>query len=98
MAVAQSAGTPVGGVPPLGIFGSLLAAGLLNRGLVGTRLFRTGFFLPSLTPVVAASLLWAWILQPDIGVLNSVIHTFTGAKGPAWLYSLTWSMPSLLVI
>jgi multiple sugar transport system permease protein len=85
-------------IVPLGITGSLLAASLLNRGLIGSRFYRTGFFLPSLTPVVAASLLWSWILQPDIGVLNSVIHTLTGAKGPNWLYSLTWSMPSLLVI
>jgi multiple sugar transport system permease protein len=85
-------------IVPLGILGSLLAATLLNRGLFGTRFFRTGFFLPSLTPVVAASLLWAWILQPDIGVLNSVIYTLTGTKGPSWLYSLTWSMPSLLLI
>src|SRR5207253_1546107 len=37
-------------IVPLGIFGSLLAASLLNRGLPGTRFFRTGFFLPSLTP------------------------------------------------
>ena len=85
-------------IVPLGILGSLLAATLLNRGLFGTRFFRTGFFLPSLTPVVAASLLWAWILQPDIGVLNSVIHSLTGTKGPSWLYSLTWSLPSLLII
>ena len=85
-------------IVPLGILGSLLAASLLNRGLFGSRFFRTGFFLPSLTPVVAASLLWAWILQPDIGILNSVIHGLTGAKGPNWLYSLTWSMPALLVI
>lgn len=85
-------------IVPLGIIGSLLAASLLNRGLIGTRFFRTGFFLPSLTPVVAASLLWAWILQPDIGVLNSVIHGVTGTKGPNWLYSPAWSLPSLLVI
>jgi multiple sugar transport system permease protein len=85
-------------IVPSGILGSLLAASLLNRGLVGTRFFRTGFFLPSLTPIVAASLLWAWILQPDIGVLNSVIHSLTGTKGPNWLYSLTWSLPSLLMI
>src|SRR6185437_7133621 len=85
-------------IVPLGILGSLLAASLLNRGLFGSRFFRTGFFLPSLTPVVAASLLWAWILQPDIGILNSVIHGLTGVKGPNWLYSLTWSMPALLMI
>jgi multiple sugar transport system permease protein len=85
-------------IVPLGTVGSLLAASLLNRGLRGTVFIRTGFFLPSLTPIVAASLLWAWILQPDIGVLNSVIHSLTGLKGPNWLYSLTLSMPSLLII
>lgn len=83
---------------PLGIFGSLLAASLLNRGIKGTALYRTCFFLPSLTPIVAASLLWAWILQPDIGVLNSLIKLFTGLKGPNWLYSLTWAMPSMMGI
>lgn len=83
---------------PLGILGSLLAATLLNRGLKGMSFYRTCFFLPSLTPIVAASLLWAWILQPDLGVLNSVIHAVTGLKGPDWLYSLTWSMPALMAI
>lgn len=83
---------------PLGILGSLLAASLLNRGLKAMSIYRTCFFLPSLTPVVAASLLWAWILQPDLGVLNSVIHGLTGLKGPNWLYSLTWSMPALMAI
>jgi multiple sugar transport system permease protein len=49
---------------PLGIVGSLLAAVLLNRGLRGNNFYRTAFFLPSLTPVVAAALLWTWILNP----------------------------------
>lgn len=85
-------------IVPLGVLGSLLAASLLNRGIRGTSIFRTCFFLPSLTPVVAAALLWAWILQPDIGVLNSAINGLTGLKGPNWLYSLTWSMPAMVMI
>jgi multiple sugar transport system permease protein len=90
--------TWVAATVPTGILGSLLVATLLNRQLSGTSIFRTCFFLPSLTPVVAASLLWSWILQPDIGVVNSIIHTFTGLHGPNWLYSIELSLPSLMVI
>ena len=83
---------------PIGIFGSLLAAVLLNRGLVGTTLYRTAFFLPSLTPIVAASLLWVWILNPQIGILNAVIEGLTGLRGPSWLASVEWALPSLAMI
>jgi multiple sugar transport system permease protein len=83
---------------PLGIFGSLLAAVLLNRKLVGTSFYRTAFFLPSLTPVVAAALLWSWILQPDIGIANTVIEALTGMRGPKWLASTEWALPSLAMI
>lgn len=83
---------------PLGVFGSLVAAVLLNQSLKGTTFLRTAFFLPHLTPVVAASLLWMWILQPDIGVLNSVIESLTGIRGPKWLSSIEWALPSLAMI
>jgi multiple sugar transport system permease protein len=83
---------------PLGILGSLLAAVLLNRGLHGTVVYRTAFFLPSLTPIVAAALLWQWILQPDIGVLNSAIEGLTGWRGPRWLTSADWALPALAMI
>jgi multiple sugar transport system permease protein len=83
---------------PLGIFGSLLAAVLLNRKLGGTSFYRTAFFLPSLTPVVAAALLWTWILQPEVGIANSAIEALTGLRGPRWLTSTEWALPSLAVI
>jgi multiple sugar transport system permease protein len=83
---------------PIGIFGSLLAAVLLNRGMVGTRFYRTAFFLPSLTPVVAAALLWTWILNPRVGVMNAAIEGLTGLRGPNWLASIEWALPSLAMI
>ena len=83
---------------PLGILGSLLAAVLLNRGLRGTSIYRTAFFLPSLTPVVAAALLWMWILQPEIGIANTTIEALTGWRGPKWLSSTEWALPSLAMI
>jgi multiple sugar transport system permease protein len=82
---------------PVGIIGSLLAAILLNQKLVGTAVYRTFFFLPHLTPIVAASLLWTWILQPDIGLANTAL-AFIGIRGPKWLSSVKWALPALAII
>lgn len=82
---------------PLGIVGALFAAILLNNKLKGMAFYRTSFFLPHLTPVVAASILWMWILQPDIGILNSALDSI-GIRGPKWLQSIQWSMPALAMI
>ena len=83
---------------PLGIIGSFLAALLLNRGVRGTTAWRMLFFLPSLTPGVAAAMLWVWMLQPDVGVVNSVIRMVLGIKGPGWMASTKWAFPSLVMI
>lgn len=83
---------------PLGILGSLLAAVLLNRGLRGNHFYRTAFFLPSLTPVVAAALLWIWILNPRVGILNATLEQVTGLRGPNWLSDIDWALPSLAAI
>src|SRR4029079_5031922 len=56
---------------PLGIIGSFFAALLLNRAVRLETVWRVCFFRPSLTPDVAAAILWLWILQPDVGVVNN---------------------------
>lgn len=82
---------------PLGIMGSLLAAMLLNQRLKGTALYRTLLFLPSLTPLVAAAILWRWILHPDVGVLNYLLSK-VGIRGPGWMASVEWAMPAMALI
>lgn len=84
-------------VVPLGITGSFFAAVLLNRAIRGKTLWRILFFLPSLTPEVAAAVLWVWILQPDVGIVNSILRAI-GINGPQWMASTTWAMPSLMLI
>jgi multiple sugar transport system permease protein len=83
---------------PLGMVGSFLAAVLLNRDIFGKSAWRVLFFLPSLTPEVAAAVLWVWILQPDVGVVNSVLKSWFGIRGPNWLASPDWALPSLVLV
>lgn len=82
---------------PLGLLGSLFLAILLNQRLRGETWYRTFFFLPSLTPLVAAAILWIWILHPEVGLLNYLL-SLVGIDGPPWLGSSTWAMPSIVLI
>jgi multiple sugar transport system permease protein len=82
---------------PLGLFGSLLLALLLNQRLRGESLFRTFYFLPSLTPAAAAAILWIWILHPEAGLVNYLL-SLVGIEGPTWLGSTTWALPSIILI
>ena len=83
-------------VPP-GIALSLLVATLLNQKLIATAFWRTMFFLPTLTPVVAAAILWRWMLNPDMGLINYLLG-LVGIKGPGWLSSIEWAIPSLALV
>ena len=82
---------------PIGIGLSFLAAALLNQGLKGTVIFRTLFFLPSLTPVVAAALLWRWLYHPEFGGINYLLLQM-GIEGPRWLSSPSTAMQSLMLV
>ena len=82
---------------PINIFLSLLIAILLNRTLRASGLIRATFFLPSLVSGVALSVIWVWIFNPQIGLLN-VILAFFGLKGPLWLQDQNWSKLSLVIM
>jgi multiple sugar transport system permease protein len=71
---------------PVGLTASLLLAILLNQRARLTRLFRTCFYLPHLTPVVAAAILWRFILHPEVGPVNYLLGSL-GLPQPGWLTS-----------
>src|SRR5258708_15102823 len=81
----------------LGVLGSLGAALLLNQRFRGTTVFRTFFFLPSITPIITSALLWVLIFQPTIGLLNYLLG-FVGIQGPSWLQSTNWAIPSVAIV
>ena len=82
---------------PLGIMVSLGLALLLDQKVKGVGLFRTAFFLPSITNMVAVSMLWLWVFNPEYGLLNALLGLF-GIQGPLWLQSEAWAKPSLILM
>ncbi|WP_246019190.1 carbohydrate ABC transporter permease [Arthrobacter crusticola] len=82
---------------PLTMVVALALAVALNSGIGRLRtLFRTAFFTPVVTSIVAVAVLWRFILQPD-GLLNTMLESF-GAAAPDWLNSTTWAMPSMILM
>ena|SRR5579859_2765378 len=84
-------------VVPVGLLGSLMLAILLNRGIKGTNIFRTVFFMPSLTPAVALALVWTWLFHPTVGPINLGL-SWVGIQGPGWLTDQSWALPSVILI
>lgn len=82
---------------PLTIAVGLALAILLHNNLPGMSFFRTVAFLPSIMNIIAVSVLWLWIFNPEFGLLNSLLR-WVGIEGPLWLQSELWAKPSLVVM
>jgi multiple sugar transport system permease protein len=82
---------------PLGILFAFALASLLNTKIHGLAAYRTIYYLPSILPVAATSILWVWIFNPQYGVLNTLL-AYAGIVGPGWLIDPTWSKPSLILM
>lgn len=85
------------GVVALGVSLSLVAAILLNQNIKGRAFYRAVYYLPSLTPVVALAILWRWLLQPQVGLVNTMLYQ-VGITGPGWLTDRNWAIPALIMI
>ena len=82
---------------PIQLAYSLGCALLLNLKIKGQALWRTIYVLPVLMPEVVLAILWNWILNPNLGILNHLLKII-GIKGPLWLASPAWSKPSIVLM
>lgn len=85
------------GVVPLEIIISLTVAVLLNQIKVLAGFFRTIYFLPFVTSIVAISMVWKWIYNKDAGLLNYFL-SFVGIHPIDWLNDPTWALPALIIL
>jgi multiple sugar transport system permease protein len=82
---------------PLSLLVALLLALLLNQNIRGIGLYRTLFYLPSLVPAVASTLLFVVLLNPQNGLINAALEA-VGLPRLGWLRSETWSMPGVILM
>jgi multiple sugar transport system permease protein len=82
---------------PLATVVALAIALLLNQQIRFSSFFRTVYYLPAVVSGVAVALLWAWVLDPNDGLLNSLLR-IVGIEGPRWFASEEWAVPGLVLI
>jgi multiple sugar transport system permease protein len=82
---------------PTGIALALLLATAMNQKLRGIVFYRAIYFLPTITSAVAISLMWAWMYNPQFGLINTTLRAI-GIKGPKWLASPDWAMPAIMIM
>lgn len=82
---------------PVTILVSLLLAALLKVVRVGKAFFRSVFFLPSIFPVVASTMIWLLILDSISGYLNRFLNLF-GIPSVNWLGNPAWTKPALVIM
>lgn len=82
---------------PVSVAGSLILAVLLNTKIRGVALYRTLFYLPSLTPAFASALLWVWIFNSKFGLANAFLHS-VGLPELRWLTDPNLVIPSFVLM
>ena len=82
---------------PLSMAFALGLAMLLDRAGRGAKLFRTTFYLPSITPAVAVGVLWLWLLNPQVGLVNRGLAAI-GIDGPGWTTDPSWIKPGIVLM
>ena len=76
---------------------ALFLAILLNQKVPLINIFRTAFYLPTVTPTVASVVLFMYLYNPDFGVFNQIIG-WVGFERVKWLDDPAWAKPSLIIM
>ncbi|GBF73596.1 sugar ABC transporter permease [Paenibacillus sp. 598K] len=82
---------------PLNIVLSFGLGLLVNRVWRGIKLFRTFYYLPTLTSAVAAATVWLWLLHPEFGLVNGLL-SYIGITGPAWVAQTETAMLAIVLV
>ena len=92
---------------PLGAVVSVVIAVLLDSGVRGQAFFRAAVFVPTIVPLVAAAMVWMWLFNGELGLINLALDAAlrpvnallgTDFIGPNWLGAPTWVMPALILM
>ena len=76
-----------------GVIIPLILAAILNTKIRGSEFYKTAYFLPFITPMIVIGVIWEWIFDPNIGLLNKFLHLHIN-----WLYDPHFAMPALILV
>lgn len=79
------------------VIGLVLAVILNKKTLILKSFWRSVFFLPIVTPTVAAAMAWRLLFNPNIGYVNKLLEYFH-ISGPNWLADTTWALPTIILL
>lgn len=81
---------------PVAMAVAVVIAVLLNNNIRGRAWYRAAVFMPHVTATVAIALVWMWMFEPRIGILNTVLG-WAGIKGPVWLADPDWALFAVII-
>ncbi len=76
-----------------GVLIPLILACILNSKTKGADFFKTIYFLPFITPMIVIAIVWAWIFDPNYGLINSILNTKI-----AWLFDTKYAMNAVIFV
>lgn len=85
------------GTIPFKIGIGLALALLLNRKLRGIAFFRALYYMPQVTSIVAVSIVWLYLYNPQLGLFNAALEA-VGLPRQLWLLDTNLALPSLMVL
>lgn len=82
---------------PGGVIIGYSIALLLNQQIFGLSFWRTAYYVPAVVPAVATAYLWAWMFNPDFGIINGFLLRL-GVEPPKWFGSEEWVLPAFIIM
>lgn len=82
---------------PLNVILPLFLAMALNQKIKGIAIYRTAYFLPVVSSMVAVSLVWLWLFNRDYGLINAFLKLI-GFSKQGWLNDVRLAMPSVVIV
>ena len=90
-------------IVPLQLAAGLTVALALNQGLRGVKIYRLIYFMPVVSSVVAAALVFQWMFNRDFGIISALFWELGDLTGlpiapPDWLNSSFWAKPAIALL
>jgi multiple sugar transport system permease protein len=83
---------------PIYLFLSLLFALGCHRGTPGNKIFRTIYYLPYISSIVALVVIWKWLFNYEFGIVNNLLFLLFSIKGPNWLSDPKWIKNTMVIM